>query len=138
MARILSIDYGTKRVGLAVTDPLQIIATALTTVPEKDALNYIASYLEMESVERFVVGEPKNWDDTDTHATIPAGKFVEKLQKRFPAIPVSRVDERNTSKMAVQSMVLNGIRKKERQKKENIDMISATIILQDYLQNPTL
>lgn len=135
MARIMAIDYGKKRVGLAVTDPLQIIATGLTTVAEKEAMAYIKDYVKKEPVEKLVVGYPTNWDNSPTHATGLVEQFIKKLEKAFPSIPVVQEDERNTSKMAAQSMVQSGVRKKQRQQKENLDQISATIILQSYMQN---
>lgn len=135
MARILAIDYGGKRTGLAVTDPLQIIASALDTVESKEVIAYLKKYLFTEQVECFVVGEPKNLDGTDTHGTPLVEAFIKSLEKNFPNIPVKRWDERFTSKMALQAMVQGGFKKKDRRKKENLDQISATLILQEYLQS---
>jgi len=135
MGRILAIDYGAKRVGLAVTDPLQIIATALTTVPEKEVIDFLKNYIITENVERFVVGMPLSLNGDDTHATPLVKAFIKRLQKTFPNVPVDTEDEQYTSKMAVQSMVQAGVKKKDRRKKENIDKISATIILQSYLEH---
>ncbi|MBG9377535.1 Holliday junction resolvase RuvX [Panacibacter sp. DH6] len=137
MARILAIDYGAKRTGLAVTDPLKIIAGGLTAVDTKDLFTYLKQYLKEEPVELILVGEPKNWDDSDTHATPLVQAFIKRLQKEFPAVPVQTVDERYTSKMAVQAMVAMGMKKKDRQNKKNIDEIAATIMLQEYLERHT-
>lgn len=134
MARILAIDYGTKRVGLAVTDPLQLIANTLTTVEEKNTINFLKTYCEKEHVETFVVGLPLRLNGSDTHATEPTEKFVKLLQKTFPDIHIARVDERFTSAMAKRSMLEMGMKKKDRQKKENIDQMSAAIMLQSYLE----
>ena len=100
MARILSIDYGSKRTGLAVTDPLKIIATGLTAVDTKDLLPFLKKYLSIETVELVLIGDPKNWDDSDTHATPLVNAFVKKMEKEFPMLPIKRVDERYTSKLA--------------------------------------
>lgn len=133
MARILSIDYGAKRTGLAVTDPLQIIASGLTAVDTKDLVPFLKKYLQEETVELIIIGEPKNWDESDTHATPLVQAFIKRLHKEFPAMPVQTVDERYTSKMAVQAMHEMGMKKKDRQNKKNVDEIAATIMLQEYL-----
>ncbi|ULQ57294.1 Holliday junction resolvase RuvX [Flavihumibacter rivuli] len=133
MARILAIDYGGKRTGLAVTDPLQIIATGLTTVATKDLIAFLKDYCTKEQVERFIIGEPRNWDDSETHATPLVEAFIKELARHFPAIPIEKVDERYTSKMAKQSMLESGMKKKDRRKKELVDEIAATIILQEYM-----
>ena len=135
MARILSIDYGAKRTGLAVTDPLQIIASGLTAVDTKDLVPFLKKYLQEEAVELIIIGEPKNWDETDTHATPLVQAFIKRLQKEFPAMPVQTVDERYSSKMAVRAMIDMGMKKKDRREKGNIDQIAAAILLQEYLQN---
>ncbi len=135
MARILAIDYGGKRTGLAVTDPLQIIASALDTVASETLLEYLKNYLKNEEVEEFVVGYPTREDNEDTHATPLVREFVEKLKKEFPTIPVYLEDERFTSKMAVQAMIDSGVKKKQRRQKENIDKLSATLILQSYMES---
>lgn len=135
MPRILSIDYGLKRTGLAVTDPLQIIATGLTTVETPKLFPYLKDYVARESVERFIIGDPRNWDESDTHATPLVRKCIERLKKEFPAIPVETVDERNSSKMARQAMLDMGMKKKERRNKALVDEIAATILLQDYLNS---
>ena len=134
MARILSIDYGLKRTGIAVTDPLKIIATGLTTVASKELITYLKDYFSREEVELIIIGEPKNWDDTDTHATPLVEKFIKELQKNFPAMPVIKVDERYTSKMAKDSMLEMGLTKKKRRDKKLVDKIAATILLQEYLR----
>jgi putative holliday junction resolvase len=135
MARILCIDYGGKRTGLAVTDPLQIIATSLTTVETKQLFPYLKQYFQQEAVELVLVGEPKNWDESDTHATPLVNAFVQKFKKDFPAIEVKMVDERYTSKMASQAMVEMGMKKKDRRVKGNVDQIAATIMLQEYMRS---
>jgi putative holliday junction resolvase len=134
MARILAIDYGLKRTGLAVTDPLQIIANGLTTVDSPSLINYLKEYFKTEQVEMIIIGEPKNWDDSDTHATPLVKKIVERLKKEFPQIPITMVDERYTSKMASRAMIDMGMKKKQRRNKALIDEIAATIILQEYLE----
>ena len=135
MPRILSIDYGLKRTGLAVTDPLQIIATGLTTVHSKELIPFLKNYFLKEEVELIIIGEPKNWDDTDTHATPLVEKCIKSLQKNFPAIPVKKVDERYTSKMAKDAMIEMGMKKKQRRDKKLVDEIAATIILQEYMRS---
>ena len=137
MARIICIDYGGKRCGLAVTDPLQIIATALTTVSTKDLYTYLASYFANEPVELILIGEPLNLDDTPTHATPLVKKAIVELTKKFPTIPIITVDERFSSKNAVRAMVEMGMKKKDRRDKKNVDQIAATILLQEYLTNRT-
>ena len=135
MPRIIAIDYGLKRTGIAVTDPLQIIATGLTTIESPKLIEFLKAYFEKEAVEKIVIGEPKNLDDSDTHATALVRKKKKKIKKAFPGIPIERVDERYTSKMAVQAMVDMGMKKKQRRNKAIIDEIAATIILQEYLQH---
>ena len=134
MPRILAIDYGLKRTGLAVTDPLKIIATGLPTVESKNLLTFLKNYFQEEVVEQIIIGDPKNLDDTDTHATPLVEKVIKELQKNFPAIPIERVDERFTSKMAARAMIEMGLKKKQRQNKSLIDEIAATILLQEYLK----
>ena len=133
MARILAIDYGLKRTGLAVTDPLKIIATGLTTIDTHKLFPFLKSYFQKEEVELILIGEPKNWDETDTHATPLVKKAIHKLKREFPKIPVTTVDERYTSKLAKQSMLDMGLKKKDRQNKALVDEIVATIMLQEYL-----
>ncbi len=135
MARIICIDYGGKRTGLAVTDPLQIIATGLTTVESKTLIPFLKDYFARETVELILIGEPKNWDDTDTHATPLVEKCIKDLQKNFPAMPIKKVDERYTSKMAKDAMLEMGLKKKERRNKALVDEIAATIMLQEYLRS---
>ena len=135
MPRIICIDYGGKRTGLAVTDPLQIIATGLTTVDTKHLYTFLADYFIKEPVELILIGEPLNLDDTPTHATPLVKKAILELKKRFPLIPVKTVDERFSSKNAVRAMVEMGMKKKDRQNKKTIDQIAATILLQEYLVN---
>lgn len=134
MSRILAIDYGMRRTGLAVTDPLKIIANGLTTVETKELIPYLKKYFLQEAVELIIIGEPKNLDDSDTHATPLVLKFIRELEKHFPGIPVKKVDERYSSRLAVKSMVESGMKKKDRRNKALIDEIAATIILQQYLQ----
>ena len=133
MGRIVAIDYGTKRVGIATTDPLQMIASPLGTVHSKDVINFLKEYNNKEQIEAFVVGMPKNLQNEDTNATIHVKQFVVVLKKTFPEKEVHLIDERFTSKMALQTMIAGGTKKKDRAKKENLDKISATIILQSYL-----
>jgi putative Holliday junction resolvase len=134
MARIIAIDYGGKRTGLAVTDPLQIVATGLTTIETPQLFKYLKEYFSKEPVELILIGMPTNWDDSDTHATPLVRKAIERLKKEFPTIPVKTVDERYTSKMAKQAMLEMGIKKKERRNKALVDEIAATIMLQEYMQ----
>lgn len=133
MARILAIDYGLKRTGLAVTDPMQIIATGLTTVNSKELMAYLKNYFAQEQVELIIIGEPKNLDDSDTHATPLVANCIKQLQKNFPNIPVQTVDERYTSKMAKDAMLEMGLRKTQRRNKALVDEIAATIMLQEYM-----
>ena len=135
MPRIISIDYGLKRTGLAVTDPLQIIATGLTTVESRNLIPFLRDYFAREQVEMIIIGEPRNWDDSPTHATPLVEKCIRELQKHFPSIPVKKVDERYTSKMAKDAMLEMGLRKKERRNKPLVDEIPATIMLQEYLRS---
>ena len=124
MPRILSIDYGLKRTGLAVTDPLQIIATGLTTVESKQLIPFLKDYFAREEVELIIIGEPKNWDDTDTHATPLVEKIIKQLEKNFPKIPIKKVDERYTSKMAKDAMLEMGLKKMQRRnKKLSLNMV---------------
>ena len=135
MPRILAIDYGQKRVGLAVTDSEQIIASGLTTVHAKDVLSYLKQYVKKETVSAFVVGEAKNLNNTPAESARLIEPFVRKLAQTFPETPIHRVDERFTSKMAFQTMIDGGLKKKARQNKNLVDKISATIILQSYLDS---
>jgi len=134
LPRIISIDYGAKRTGLAVTDPLQIITTGLTTVESKQLIPFLKDYFAREEVELIIIGEPKNWDDTDTHATPLVEKIIKQLEKNFPKIPIKRVDERYTSKMAKDAMLEMGLKKMQRRNKKLVDEIAATILLQEYMR----
>lgn len=134
LPRILAIDYGLKRTGLAITDPFKIIATGLTTVETKSLIPFLKNYFLKETVELIIIGDPRNLDDSDTHATPLVAQCIKDLSKNFPLIPVNKVDERYTSKMAVQSMVQSGMKKKDRRNKALVDEIAATIMLQQYLQ----
>ncbi|WP_299679129.1 Holliday junction resolvase RuvX [uncultured Tenacibaculum sp.] len=135
MARILAIDYGLKRTGIAVTDELQIIASGLTTVETDTLINFLKDYINKETVERFIIGKPKQMDNSDSESEQLISSFIEKLKKEIPSIPFERVDERFTSKMAFQTMIDSGLKKKQRRNKALVDEISATIILQSYLYN---
>ena len=135
MARILSIDYGTKRTGIAVTDPLRIIATALETVDSEKLMNFLASYFQKEPVDQLVVGMPKSLNNEDTDMTPFVRQLVEQLNKRFPDKPVALIDERFTSAIALKTMIAGGMKKKDRRVKGNVDKISATLILQSYLES---
>ena len=138
MSRILAFDYGTKRIGVAVTDPLQIIATGLDTIHPKDILEYLKKYLLSEAVELFVVGEPKQMDGTPSQSAQHVKGFITTLKKNFPTIPVEVIDERFTSKMAAATVAQSGFKKSDRQNKERLDTISATIILQSYLEKKSI
>lgn len=135
MARIIAIDYGGKRTGLAVTDPLQIIATGLVTIDSKELIPFLKNYFSKEQVELIIIGLPKNWDESDTHGTPLVESAIKKIQKEFPSIPLKKVDERYTSKMAKDAMLEMGMKKKDRRDKKNVDLIAATIMLQEYLQS---
>ena len=134
MGRIMGIDYGLKRVGIAVTDSLKLIATPLGMVENAKLFDFLKKYLSEEPIEAFVIGMPKRLDNTDTHATPHVKGFAKKLKTLFPDCPIYWVDERFTSKIALASMIENGVKKKDRKDKGNIDTISATIILQTYLE----
>src|SRR3546814_382360 len=132
--RIMAFDYGTKRVGIAVTDPLQLIATALDTVHAKDVLEYVKAYLEGEAVTAFVVGEPRQLDGSESESAQHVRGFIRTLRRTFPAIPVETIDERFTSKMASASIAQSGMAKKRRQDKSLVDRVAAVLILQSYLE----
>ena len=133
MARLMAIDYGSKRVGIAVTDPLQIIATGLTTVHSKDLIEFLKTYISKEEVECIIVGEPKRMNNEPSDSARFIDPFVVHLKRTFPSIKIERMDERFTSKMAFRTMIDSGLKKKDRQNKELVDEISATIILQSYM-----
>lgn len=135
MARILAIDYGKKRTGIAITDELQIIASGLTTVATSDLMDFLKDYVKNESVELIILGEPKQMNNEVSESEELIGPFIESLKAEIPGIPIERVDERFTSKMAFQTMIDSGLGKKKRQDKGLVDEISATIILQSYLYN---
>jgi putative Holliday junction resolvase len=135
MGRILAIDYGTKRTGLAVTDPLRIIATALDTVPTAELLAFLKAYLQREPVDEFVVGMPKTLLNEDSETAPLVRKFIEELKKIFPDKPVHLADERFTSSIAKRTMIDGGMKKKDRRNKSNVDKISATIILQSFMES---
>jgi putative Holliday junction resolvase len=133
MARILALDYGMKRTGVAVTDEMQIIASGLTTVPTKGLLLYLEQYFATENVELVLVGEPKQMDNTASQSEVAISEFIVKFKARFPKMQLKRVDERFTSRMAVRTMIDSGMKKTKRKDKALLDEISATIILQTYL-----
>lgn len=137
MARIVALDFGKVRTGIAVTDELQLIASGLETVETKSLLDYLKNYVNTEKVEKFVVGEPKQMDNTPSESEALIKPFLLKLTTAFPDIPIVRHDERFTSKMAFQTMIDSGLTKKQRRNKALVDEISATIILQAYLQKTT-
>ncbi|GHN00729.1 putative pre-16S rRNA nuclease [Cytophagales bacterium WSM2-2] len=135
MPRILAIDYGLKRTGLAVTDPMQIIATALETVETSQLLTYLKKYFEKEQVVEAIIGMPKRLDNTDSSTAPEVRKFVELFRQNFPKISLTEVDERFTSSLALDAMISGGMKKKDRQVKGNVDKISAVLILQNYMQS---
>lgn len=137
MGRILAIDYGRKRVGLAVTDPMQMIANSLTTVHSKDIWDFLSNYLQKEKVDSIVIGYPKQMNNQASEAVRYINPFIKRLQKLYPEMEIILVDERFTSKMAHQTMIDAGLKKKARQNKALVDTISATIILQSYLEQKT-
>ena len=134
MGRILAIDYGRKRAGIAVTDSLKMVANGLTTVSSKDIFNFLTSYIKKENVECFVVGYPKQMNNQPSESIEYINLFIKQLKKKLPDIPVELIDERFTSKMAFQTMINGGLKKKARKNKALIDTISATIILQSFLE----
>jgi putative Holliday junction resolvase len=133
MPRILAIDYGIKRTGIAVTDELQIIASGLTTIPSETAIIFLTDYFAKENVSKVLIGEPKQMNGQPSESTPIIEKFVSDFNKNFPEMNVERVDERFTSKIAFQTMIDSGLKKKQRQNKALLDEIAATIMLQDYL-----
>ncbi len=134
MGRILAIDFGQKRVGLAVTDPMQMIATRLTTIPTNEIWIFLKDYFSKENVEKIIIGYPVQMNNQPSQAVQYINPFLKKFQKEYPEMPIEQVDERFTSKMAFQTMIDAGLKKKDRQNKETIDGVSATIILQSYLE----
>lgn len=135
MGRILAIDYGKKRVGIAVTDPLKLIATGLCTVASNDAIKFLKEYTLKESVERIIIGLPKQMDYSESESMVYIKPFLAQLAKHFPAIPVEAYDERFTSKLAQRAIIDAGVKKMDRRDKSLVDMVSATIILQSYMQS---
>ncbi len=135
MGRILAVDYGKRRVGLAVTDPLQIIASPLTTVGEKEAITYLADYCTKEQVEVIVVGQPRRMSGELSEVEQDIVEFIAKLREKLPAMRIDRFDERFTSKIAAQSLIDSGVKKKKRRDKSLLDSTSASLILQDYLRS---
>jgi putative Holliday junction resolvase len=135
LGRILAIDFGKKRTGIAVTDQMKIIASGLTTVDTKDLLSYLKEYISKEKVDLFLVGKPKQMNNSDSESEEFIIPFLKKLEKQIPQISIQRVDERFTSKMAFQTMIDSGLKKNQRKNKALVDEISATIILQSYLYN---
>jgi len=133
MPRILAIDYGLKRTGIAVTDELQIIASGLTTIPSNTAIAFLKNYFINENVTKVLIGEPKQMNGQPSESTPLIEKFVADFRAAFPSMPIDLVDERFTSKMAFQTMIDSGLSKKQRQNKGLVDEIAATILLQDYL-----
>lgn len=131
--RILAIDYGIKRTGIAITDEMQIIASGLTTVPSETTISFLKDYFEKEKVIKVVVGQPKQMDGTPSESTGIIEKFLSKFRAEFPDMEIARADERFTSKIAFQTMIDSGLKKKQRQDKGLIDEIAATILLRDYL-----
>ncbi len=132
----MAFDYGLKRVGIAVSDPLQIISSGLTTVPTNEVWLFVKDYLQHETVETFIVGYPLNLDNTPAQIAEEVKKFTQQLQKLYPQIPVYQIDERFTSKIAAQTLVMSGLKKQKRQNKALLDEVSATIILQSFMDSP--
>jgi putative Holliday junction resolvase len=138
LGRIIAIDFGQKRTGIAVTDPLQIIANSLTTVSSAEVIPFLIAYTVKEKVDSFVVGYPRQMNNTLSESVRYIDPFIDRLKKAFPGTEVFLVDERFTSKLAVQAMIMGGVKKKARQNKALVDSISATIILQSYLESKTM
>ena len=135
MARIVALDFGKKRTGIAVTDPSQIIATALDTVDTGELIGYLKKYFAKEEIEKVLIGYPLNFDNSATDATPLVDKFIPKFQHVFPAVPIEKIDERLSSRMASQAIAEMGLKKKDREQKELIDSVSAVILLQEYIQS---
>lgn len=130
----MAIDYGVKRTGIAVSDPLQIIATGLTTVPSGELMTFLKKYCVEETVEKIIIGIPINLDGTDTHGTAPARSALKRIKEQFPQIAVEEIDERFSSKLAKQAMIEMDLSRKKRRDKKLVDEIAATILLQEYMQ----
>ena len=135
MARIVALDFGKKRTGIAVTDPSQIIATALDTVDTGELIGYLKKYFAKEEIEKVLIGYPLNFDNSATDATPLVDKFIPKFQHVFPTVPIEKIDERLSSRMASQAIAEMGLKKKDREQKELIDSVSAVILLQEYIQS---
>lgn len=135
--RILAFDYGTKRIGIAATDPAQIIATALTTIHPNESISFLKNYLEQEPVSTFVVGQPKQMDGTPSQSAPHVKGFIRQLKKEFPTVKLIEVDERFTSKLALQAISQSGLKKNKRQDKGLVDQVSAVLLLQSYLETQT-
>lgn len=133
MARIMAIDYGLKRTGIAVTDPLQIIASALTTIESARIFTFLEEYLKKEKVALILIGDPRNLDDSPTDLTADVQRIISIMQGKFPEIPVQAIDERFSSVMASRAMIEMGMKKKHRREKGTVDQIAATMMLQEYL-----
>ncbi len=133
MARILAIDYGLKRTGMAITDPLKLIATALTTVESARIFTFLEEYLKKEAVELILIGDPRNLDDSPTSLSADVQRIIGILERKFPAIPVKTVDERYSSVMAARALVDMGMKKSRRREKGLVDQVAATMMLQEYL-----
>jgi putative Holliday junction resolvase len=138
MARILAFDYGTKRLGIAVTDPLQIIATGLDTIHPKDIIDFLKKYMMKEEIEAFVIGDPKQMDGTPSESAQHVKGFSTLLKKNFPGIPIHWIDERYTSKLAERTIMQSGLKKSDRRDKSRVDTIAATIILQYFMEQHRL
>jgi putative Holliday junction resolvase len=138
MGRIIALDYGKKRTGIAVTDPLKIIANGLVTIETEKLFDFLNDYVSKESVEKIIIGNPLNLDGSPTDITAAVHHCIRRLKNNFPAVPIISVDERYSSKMASRAMVEMGMKKKDRREKSNIDLIAATMMLQDYLANNIL
>ena len=134
----MAFDFGTKRLGIAVTDPMQLFATGLTTIHPKEVIEFLKKYLQTEQIETFIVGEPKQMDGTPSQSAPQVKGFVTILKKNFPDIPIIMMDERFTSKMASATIAQSGLKKSDRQNKALIDTVSATIILQSYMEKKSL
>lgn len=134
MARILAIDYGIKRTGIAVTDEMQLIASGLTTIETPNLFNFLTTYFTTEKVEKVIIGEPKQMNGLPSESAIYIEQFILEFEKKYPTIPLHKVDERFTSKIAFKTMIESGLNKKKRQNKALIDEIAATILLQDYIK----
>jgi len=138
LGRIIGIDYGTKRVGVAVTDPMQMIASGLTTVGSHEILDFLTTYMQKEKVDAIVLGLPKKMNNEDSESLQYARQFETAVKRRFPELPVIWIDERFTSHLAMDAMIRGGMKKKDRQVKGNLDKLSAAIILQSYLEQKSL